>query len=178
MLGKREAWALHLLLCALPKRAEVKSQGDWRIPRCMPTDRVSRVGDGRGSPYRDRCLCMCVCVHIYIYVRMLLPACAQNTCLCASLFGQPPFSFKKRSCRGLSAQSIWNFLLMFTALWESFEGDSPIIRQHLNTLTSMSHRPQLKDIYSKNASDPYWVVCQSGAQKAVMIYKKPESFFF
>lgn len=44
---------------------------------------------------------------------------------------------------------------MFTALWESFGGGSPIIRQHLSTLTPVSHRPQLKDIYSKNASDPF-----------------------
>lgn len=67
----------------------------------------------------------------------------------------PPVFFLKSSRRSFSAQSIWNFLLMFTALWESFGGDSPIIRQHLNSLTSMSHRPQLKDIYSKNALDPF-----------------------
>lgn len=64
--AKREAWALHLLLCALPKRAEVKSQGDWRIPRCMPTDQVSRGGGGsRMAPGGDRCLCMCAQLHIY-----------------------------------------------------------------------------------------------------------------
>lgn len=59
---KREAWALHLLLCALPKRPEVKSQGDWRIPRCMPADQVSRGGGGsHGWPLEG--IGACVCVH-------------------------------------------------------------------------------------------------------------------
>jgi len=48
--GEKEPWTLHLLFCALPKRPEVKCQGEWRIPSCMPTDRVSGPGEGREQP--------------------------------------------------------------------------------------------------------------------------------
>lgn len=90
----------------------------------------------------------------YIYISMCV--CSGYVFMCELVrAAPPPFFFLKSSRRSFSAQSIWNFLLMFTALWESFGGDSPIIRQHLNSLTSMSHRPQLKDIYSKNALDPF-----------------------
>lgn len=124
MLGKRDAWALHLLFCALPKRAEVKSQGDWRIPRCMPTDRVSGVGEGHGSAWRDRCLCASICervcmcsymhvsvvrVHMYVFMTGLVPAAL----------------FKKTSHQSFNAQRIRKLLLMFVALQESLEETHP-----------------------------------------------------
>lgn len=155
MLGKREAWALHLLFCALPKRAEVKCQGDWRIPCCMPTDRVSRVGEGRGSPWRDRCLCVCEPVYIYLCEHACADAFVHThvqVFMCELVLGASFFKTFRRSFR---TRSIWSFLLMFTALWESFGRDSPIIWQHLPERIATS--AAVSFIYSKNVSDPFWV---------------------
>lgn len=46
---------------------------------------------------------------------------------------------------------------MFAALWESLGFDSPIIRKHINSLTSGSHGPQLGNVSSRTALDPFWV---------------------
>lgn len=63
----------------------------------------------------------------------------------------------------LEPRSIWNFLLMFTALWESFGGDSAIIRQHLNLTWPQCHIDcSFKTSIPKMRQIHFWVVHHSG----------------
>lgn len=112
----REAWALHLLFCALPKRAEVKSQGNWRILCCMPTDQVSGAGEECESPWRDRCLNECVGVYTQIHTHMqvfvCVCVCVQLTCANGRAFMWDCAERKKKK-----SQCQWYFLLIWAFIY-------------------------------------------------------------
>lgn len=106
--------------CQKGQRSKVRAIGEFRAA-CRQIG-FQAWGKGRGSP-RGIGAYACVCVRVCMYTcrcceRACVCACAGPACAKIRVYvwacsGSP---FFKTSFCSFSAQSIWNFLLMFTAL--------------------------------------------------------------